>query len=375
MERAPSILLLGLGGAGCSMVARLSAALPAEVGALFLDTDERSLPADARTIQLGRQQTRGMGTGGETGAGLAAAESEEVALRRALAGAPVVVIVTGLGGGTGSGAGPFVAGLAADSGATVLCFATMPFSHEGERRQREADQAATALAARCHGFVAVHNDLLLQQVPADSALPATFAAADAWVGGAIRGLAAAFAPGALVPADPAAIRSILSTPGSPTLCAFGAGEGPRAAMTAARAAVECPLAHGPGAVTKVASIFVHVSGGPELTSTDAFDAVAMVRLKFGGNTATVLCARTDPGMAGRAEVSVLGASLPEPKPAKARKGGKGAKDDQSQTVFPFATDDAVRRGFFGGAPLTIVDGQDIDVPTYIRRAVRLPAGP
>jgi cell division protein FtsZ len=341
MERAPSILLLGLGGAGCSMVARLSAALPAEVGALFLDTDERSLPADARTIQLGRQQTRGMGTGGETGAGLAAAESEEVALRRALAGAPVVVIVTGLGGGTGSGAGPFVAGLAADSGATVLCFATMPFSHEGERRQREADQAATALAARCHGFVAVHNDLLLQ----------------------------------LVPADPAAIRSILSTPGSPTLCAFGAGEGPRAAMTAARAAVECPLAHGPGAVTKVASIFVHVSGGPELTSTDAFDAVAMVRQKFGGNTATVLCARTDPGMAGRAEVSVLGASLPEPKPAKARKGGKGAKDDQSQTVFPFATDDAVRRGFFGGAPLTIVDGQDIDVPTYIRRAVRLPAGP
>jgi cell division protein FtsZ len=146
-------------------------------------------------------------------------------------------------------------------------------------------------------------------------------------------------------------------------------------MTAARAAVECPLAHGPGAVTKVASIFVHVSGGPELTSTDAFDAVAMVRQKFGGNTATVLCARTDPGMAGRAEVSVLGASLPEPKPAKARKGGKGAKDDQSQTVFPFATDDAVRRGFFGGAPLTIVDGQDIDVPTYIRRAVRLPAGP
>ncbi len=375
MERTPSILLLGLGGAGCSMVSRLSSGLTSEVGAMFVDTDERSLPAGGVTLQLGRQQTRGMGTGGEVGSGLAAAESEEAALRRALAGAHVVVLVTGLGGGTGSGAAPFIAACASDAGATVLCFATMPFSHEGERRQREADQAATILAGRCHGFIAVHNDLLLQQVPADAPMPDAFAAADAWVGGAIRGIAAAFAPGALVPADPSALRSILSTRGSPTLCAFGAGEGQGAAMKAARAAADCPLAHGPGAVTKVASLFVHVSGGPELTSTDAFEAVAAVRAKFGGETSTVLCARTDPALAGRAEVSVLGASLPVPRaPAKGRKGAKSGKGDESQTVFPFATDEAVRRGFFGGAPLTIVDGQDIDVPTYIRRAVRLPSG-
>lgn len=376
MDRPPSILLLGLGGAGCSMVARLSSALPSEVGVLFVDTDERSLPAGVASIQLGRQQTRGMGTGGESGSGLAAAESEDAALRRALAGTHVVVLVTGLGGGTGSGAAPFIAGCAVDAGATVLCFATMPFTHEGERRQREADRAATALASRCHGFVAVHNDLLLQQVPAEAPLPDTFAAADAWVGGAIRGIAAAFAPGALVPADPSALRSLLSTQGSPTLCAFGSGAGQGAAMKAARAATDCPLAHGPGAVTKVASLFVHVSGGPELTSTDAFEAVAAVRAKFGGDTATLLCARTDPSMAGRAEVSVLGASLPPPRaPAKGRKGSKSGKDDEAQAVFAFATEDAVRRGFFGGAPLTIVDGQDIDVPTYIRRAVRLPAGP
>ncbi|MFM9001831.1 MAG: hypothetical protein ACKORB_09480 [Opitutia bacterium] len=376
MERTPSILLLGLGGAGCSMVTRLSAGLPSEVGVMFVDTDERSLVPGAQTLQLGRQQTRGMGTGGEVSSGLAAAESEEAALRRAIAGVHILVIVTGLGGGTGSGAAPFVASCGVDAGATVLCFATMPFTHEGERRQREADQAATLLASRCHGFVAVHNDLLLQQVPADSPLPATFAAADAWVGGAIRGIASAFAPNALVPTDPSAIRSILSTQGSPTLCAFGAGEGEGAAMKAARAAADCPLAHGPGAVTRVASLFVHVSGGPELTSTDAFQAVNAVRSKFGGETTTVLCARTITGMAGRAEVSVLGASLPAPRaPAKSRKGAKAGKGDEAQTIFPFATDDAMRRGFFGGAPLTIVDGQDVDVPTYIRKAVRLPAGP
>lgn len=35
----------------------------------------------------------------------------------------------------------------------------------------------------------------------------------------------------------------------------------------------------------------------------------------------------------------------------------------------------MRRGLFGGTPLTFIDGQDVDVPTYIRRAVRLPVGP
>jgi len=124
------------------MVMRLSAQLPPEVAVALLDTDARSLPVGtATTLQLGRAQTRGMGTGGEAALGLASAESEEPALRRLFAGVPVVVLVTGLGGGTGSGAATVVASLAAECGATVLSFATMPFSHEGERRMRQANDA------------------------------------------------------------------------------------------------------------------------------------------------------------------------------------------------------------------------------------------
>jgi cell division protein FtsZ len=93
------------------MVTRLSAQLPPEVAVALLDTDARSLSAGtAATLQLGRAQTRGMGTGGEAALGLASAESEEAALRRLFAGVPVVVLVTGLGGGTGSGAASVVAG-------------------------------------------------------------------------------------------------------------------------------------------------------------------------------------------------------------------------------------------------------------------------
>ncbi len=376
MPAPASILLVGLGGAGCSMVTRLAPQLPPEVTAALLDTDARSLPAagERAALQLGRAQTRGMGTGGEAALGLASAESEEPALRRLFAGVPVVVLVTGLGGGTGSGAAATVAALAAEAGATVLAFATMPFSHEGERRMRQANEAAAKLGQKCHGLVVVHNDLLLQQVAPDAPLSESFAAADGWVGGALRGLAGAFAPGALVAADPAALRSLLSTPGSPTLFAFGVGQGEGAAMKAARAAVDCPLAHAPGAVAKVASLFVHVAGGPAMTSTEAFEAVGAVRARFGGETSTILCARVEAGLGDRIEVSVLGASLPAPKaPARPKKGAKA--DDPTQPIFEFATEESMRRGLFGGTPMTFIDGQDVDVPSYIRKAVRLPPAP
>jgi cell division protein FtsZ len=376
MATPASILLVGLGGAGCAMVTRLATQLPAEVSLALLDTDARALAAGGpgTSLQLGRAQTRGMGTGGEAALGLASAEAEEPALRRLFTGVPVVVLVTGLGGGTGSGAAATVAGLAADTGATVLAFATMPFSHEGERRMRQANEAAVKLGQKCHGLVMVHNDLLLQQVAPDAPLSESFAAADAWVGGALRGLASAFAPGALIAVDPAALRSLLSTPGSPTLFAFGVGEGEGAAMKAARAAIECPLAHAPGAVAKVASLFVHVAGGPAMTSTEAFEAVAAVRARFGGETSTILCARVDAALGDRMEVSVLGASLPAPKPpAKTKKGGKG--EDPAQPIFEFATEESMRRGLFGGTPMTFIDGQDVDVPAYIRKAVRLPPAP
>ncbi|NBX34696.1 hypothetical protein EBR16_04970, partial [bacterium] len=225
MDRAPSILLVGLGGAGCAMVARLAPGLPADLQVLRVDTDARLVDAagPGAALQVGRAQTRGMGTGGEPAVGAVAAEAEEAALRRAFTGPALVVLVTGLGGGTGSGAAPVVARVAAEAGATVLAFATMPFSHEGERRMRQANEGAIALGQKAHGLVFVHNDLLLQQVSNEAPLSESFAAADAWVGGALRALAAAFEPGALVPVDPAALRSILASPGSPTLFAYGVG--------------------------------------------------------------------------------------------------------------------------------------------------------
>ena len=54
---------------------------------------------------------------------------------RSVQGVHVVFIVAGLGGGAGTGISPVLARAAAESGALVLAFVTMPFECEGSRRQ------------------------------------------------------------------------------------------------------------------------------------------------------------------------------------------------------------------------------------------------
>ena len=57
----------------------------------------------------------------------------------------LVFLIAGMGGGTGSGAAPIVAEIAAESGALVIAFVTMPFSFEGGRRAKQAEEGLIAL--------------------------------------------------------------------------------------------------------------------------------------------------------------------------------------------------------------------------------------
>lgn len=369
------ILLVGVGGAGCALVGQLAPALPPVVRALAVDADAASLASCGvpDQVQVGRAVLRGLGAGGEARLGAAAAESELAELRRWLAGPAVVVIVTSLGGGLGGGAAPVCAGLAAESGAVVLGLATLPFSHEGEQRQTAAREALVALNVKAHGVVVLRNDDLLQLVPADAAVTEMFAQTRRWMGSALESLAGFFAPGALMPLDPGALRALLPVTGCLALFSTGEAAGPDAVAAAARAALASPLLpHGPEA-QRADHLLIQVVGGPSLTTGECQAAVALLRGDLGGDRVTLLGARIDPAHEGRARVTVLGASPPAPagaaKPAKGRKSAKAA--DASQQLFGFALEQNLRRGLFGSTEPTLFNGEDVDVPTYLRKGIRI----
>ena len=372
------ILLVGVGGAGCALVGQLAPSLPPSIRALAVDADASSLAACgvADQVQVGRAVLRGLGAGGEARLGAAAAESELAELRRWLAGPPVVVIVASLGGGVGGGAAPVCAGLAAEAGAMVLGLVTLPFSHEGEQRQVAARDALVALNLKSHGVVVLRNDDLLQLVPTDAPVTEMFAVTRRWMGSALESLAGFFTPGALMPLDPGALRALFPAAGCLALFATGEAAGSDPVAAAARAALASPLLpHGPEA-QRADHLLVQVVGGPALTTGECQAAVALLRGDLGGDRVTLLGARIDPALEGRARVTVLGASPPAPagapRQAKGRKSAKSA--DTSQQMFGFALEQNLRRGLFGTTDPTLFNGEDVDVPTYLRKGIRIQPG-
>ena len=57
----------------------------------------------------------------------------------------MIFITAGMGGGTGTGAAPVIAEIAKDIGALTVGVITKPFTFEGNRRRRLADEGAATL--------------------------------------------------------------------------------------------------------------------------------------------------------------------------------------------------------------------------------------
>ena len=65
-----------------------------------------------------------------------------------------------MGGGTGTGAAPVVAEVAKQSGALTVGIVTKPFSFEGKRRMRQAEEGITRLAENVDTLIVIPNDRL-----------------------------------------------------------------------------------------------------------------------------------------------------------------------------------------------------------------------
>ena len=183
-----SVKIIGVGGAGANMLDRV--ALDGMDGAelLVANSDLRTLTSSvsAEKVQLGRNLTKGLGTGGDPELGRQAANEAELEIRDALRDRKIVFICVGLGGGTGSGAAPLIARLAREEGAFTVVFATMPFAFEGSRRREQAGTSLNELAVLSNALVTFDNGRMGDLVLAKQGVHEAFAAADRMISEAIR---------------------------------------------------------------------------------------------------------------------------------------------------------------------------------------------
>ena len=236
------VRVVGVGGAGGNAV-RHMASLGLEGARLIAaNTDAQALeghPAEQH-LMLGRRSTRGLGAGGRPSVGFTAAQESTAEIVGAVAGADLVFVAAGLGGGTGTGAAPRVARIARGQGALVVGVVTTPFTFEGGRRNRFADEGLEALREQVDSLIVIPNDRLLELNASEPTVAEAFARADGVLADGVRGIGDLVMEHGLINLDFADVSAVLSD-GGRAVMGIGYGRGPQRALRAIEMASRSPL--------------------------------------------------------------------------------------------------------------------------------------
>src|SRR5829696_7930222 len=174
------IRVVGVGGAGLNAINRMVDAGVSQVEFVAVNTDLQQLQTSEAPVKIhiGRELTRGLGSGADPAVGRRAAEESVDQIKQALRGSDMVFVTAGEGGGTGSGAAPVVARIAREVGALTVGIVTTPFRFEGTRRKAQAEAGAQALRDACDTVIVIPNDRLLEVLDRSTSMLDAFRVAD-----------------------------------------------------------------------------------------------------------------------------------------------------------------------------------------------------
>src|SRR3989338_3363617 len=238
----PVIRVIGVGGAGGNAVDHMIEQGVEGVDFFAVNTDAQVLSrSKARNqIQLG---TSGLGAGARPEEARAVANNERARLEEAIAGSHMVFITAGMGGGTGTGAGPVLAEVARSLGVLTVAVVTKPFTFEGSKRMRIAEQSLEELAPHTDSLIVILNDKLEEVMGEDVTQEDAFRAADDVLNNAVAGIAEIINNPGLVNVDFQDVRTVMSEQGM-AMMGSAASSGIDMARIAAEQAIACPLLEG-----------------------------------------------------------------------------------------------------------------------------------
>lgn len=373
------VLVLGVGGAGCNVVGRLAETWSdgPEVAAANTDTQALAACGVSRTVVLGEKTTQGLGAAGDTTAGKLAAEESLSRIQDVLSGVNLLFLVTGLGGGTGTGAAPVIAKAARQLGILTLGVATLPFPFEGDRRRRVADEGLRALQRDSDAVVVLPNERLLKVVDEQAGLEEAFRTSDRMLAAGIHAIWYLLTNTGVINLNFADLRELAERSGGSLSYGHAEAAGPARTATALRELMDSPLLERGRLLSEAKGLLVNITGGLDLTLADLQGIMAQLSSLARPQAHISMGAIIDPARRERITITLLAAenwredefeSRGDTSAGKVEKGAKAAPDGQTELPLGDARQD---RGAFGKTTATLINGEDLDIPTFIRRGVKL----
>jgi cell division protein FtsZ len=360
--------VIGVGGAGGNAVNRMIGAGLRGVDFIAANTDMQALNQSLAPvrIQMGTHTTRGLGSGGDPSQGRRSAEEDEQTIADSLAESDMVFITAGMGGGTGTGAAPVVARMARQTGALTVAVVTKPFSFEGRRRQRQAEEGLAELRNEVDTLIVIPNERLLAVVDKSTSLTDAFSVCDEVLLKATKGISDLVTVPGLVNLDFADVKAVMSNRGN-ALMGTGRASGENRAVEAAQSAVSSPLLEDVS-ISGAEGVLVNITGGRDLTLHEVNEAASVVVSAAGEDANVIFGAVIDPNLDGAIQITVVatGFGRREPKLAlvEKRQAAAAADGEVPDLRVPAWKRDA------GHRTSRFADGHradSLDVPTFLRR--------
>ncbi|MFH0791874.1 MAG: cell division protein FtsZ [bacterium] len=271
------IKVIGVGGSGSNAISRMMQCHLKGVELIVINTDSQDLEKSRahRKLRIGRELTRGLGSGMDPEIGRQAAEEQKTEIIEMTKGADMIFIAYGLGGGTGTGAGPVVAELAKQSGALTMAVVTMPFSFEGQARRAVAEEGLKKLEKSVDALVAIENDRLMEVLDMKTTVDNAFWYCDEILRETVSGISNLIILPGPIDINFADIKSIMTNAGL-ALFGVGRGSGERRAEKAAQNAITSPLLN--LSIKGAKRVLFNVIGGKDISLAE-IDEVAKVITK------------------------------------------------------------------------------------------------
>ena len=346
------LLLIGVGGAGAALAARIAAAYGREMRVLVVDTDRDAAIEGREFLLCVATRFSGRGTGGDTASARAAFQDNPAVIDPFLDGVRTAVVVTCLGGGAGWGLAAEILVRLRGHGITSLAIATTPFAFEGQQRIQRArtDSGTIAQLADTSAILPLDQLAASQESTLKDAIFRD--AMESVAAGATLLWRMAATPG-YIALDPERLRKILSG-GARAQFAYAAAEGADRIRAVADA-----LAGAPGVknASRAREYFIGVLAGDDLRLAEIASLTGALAMTLGQDVPYSLATVNDEEeFSGKVAAVLL--VFEELSRGHARKPGR---QDAA-----FAGSDR-----FAATGATIVDGENLDIPTFMRRNLTL----
>ncbi|MGB5157805.1 cell division protein FtsZ [Desulfobacterium sp. N47] len=380
------IKVIGVGGAGGNAINNMVSSNLMGVKFIVANTDAQALEKSLASvkIQIGENLTQGLGAGAVPQIGRDAAFETEEDIKAALEDSHMVFITAGFGGGTGTGAAPVIAKISKDLGALTVAVVTKPFSFEGKKRMKQAEEGINELKKFADTVITIPNDRLRGLATKNAKMIEMFRKADEVLLHSVKGITDLIVMPGLVNLDFADVKTTMSKAGL-AIMGIGVGRGENRAIEAAEQAISHPLLEDIS-IKGAKGVLMNITCSSDITMEEMTEASDRIYREVGDDADIIWGTAVDDTIGDEMRVTVIATGIgsaaeeellvqkEEISTVKGKVRSLTVEDIKAAANYDVPT--FIRQqeaaGESGGATYRgykglIIDNNDLDIPTFLRK--------